>query len=87
MCSKGYSHCNSGYSIAGSRQSDFACEGGSIDQVPDILKVFPHRQKLLAILSGQLVDQGRNHAAGAAPRGPEVHQDRHLGLEHLDLEC
>lgn len=52
-----------------------------------MLKVCTHRQKLLAILGGQLVDEGRDHAAGAAPRRPKVNQNRHLGLEHLHLEC
>ena len=35
---------------------------------------------LALIFLGHLVDDGRDHAAGAAPGGPEVYDDRHLRL-------
>ena len=69
-----------------SRQLNCACEEAAWTRCRT-LRICTHRQKLLAILGGQLVNQGRDHAAGAAPRGPKVHQHRHLGLEHLHLEC
>jgi hypothetical protein len=36
---------------------------------------------------GDFLERGRNHAAGAAPLGPEIHHDRLGGVENLRLEC
>lgn len=45
-----------------------------------------YRNDLVAIVRGELVDEGGDHAAGATPGGPEVHQHRHLALQHQLLE-
>jgi hypothetical protein len=41
---------------------------------------------LLPVLPGDLVDDGRDHAAGAAPGGPEVHQHGHGRVQHQVLK-
>ena len=45
-----------------------------------------HRLDLSLVLNRQLVDQGSDHAAWAAPGRPEVHDDRHIALQHQLLE-
>ena len=39
-----------------------------------------------ALLIGDLLDHRRHGAARATPGGPEVHEHRNVGLEHLCLE-
>ena len=46
-----------------------------------------HRDDLAAVLLRDLVDQRRDHAARPAPGCPEVHQHRHLALQHQFLPC
>jgi len=38
------------------------------------------------VLHVDLLDDGGDHAAGCAPLGPEVHQDRFRGLDYLGFE-
>src|SRR6201982_322926 len=45
-----------------------------------------HDLDLLAHRAGDLVERGSDHAAGAAPFGPEVDHDRALCLEHFGFE-
>ena len=47
-------------------------------QLPDLY--FP------AVLGRKCVDRGRHLPAGAAPFGPEIHQDRHIRLQHVTVE-
>ena len=45
-----------------------------------------YRLELSVVLLRQLVDEGRDHAAGPAPGRPEVHENGNVALEHLSLE-
>src|SRR5262249_30930552 len=45
-----------------------------------------HDLDLLAHRAGDLVERGSNHAARATPFGPEIDDDRPLGLEHFSFE-
>ncbi len=37
-------------------------------------------------VGGELIDDGSDHFAGAAPFGPEVDEDRHVGVNDFGLE-
>src|SRR5665213_4181702 len=41
---------------------------------------------LPAVIARQLLDGRREHPAGHAPLGPEIHQHRHLRLQHFLIE-
>ena len=45
-----------------------------------------HDLDLAVHRAGDLFQRGRDHAARAAPFGPEIHHDRLGALEHLGLE-
>src|SRR5882757_5232925 len=45
-----------------------------------------HDLDLVAHHAGNLVERGRDHAAGAAPLGPEIDHDRTGRVEHFGLE-
>src|SRR3990170_1796370 len=65
--------------------------GNTADAVPGgglhvIVGVELHELHLPVVLSRQLFHQGGDHAAGAAPGCPEVHEHGCTGLEYLFVE-
>jgi hypothetical protein len=56
-------------------------------RAPKTFEAITHAGDLPGKLGRQLVDDRRDHAARAAPRRPEVHEDRDLGLEDELVEC
>ena len=44
-------------------------------------------RQLAGELAGEFLQRRADHLAGAAPLGPEVHQHRSLGLQHVGGEC
>jgi hypothetical protein len=43
--------------------------------------------QLAVIFAGELFERGRDHAAWAAPFRPEIHNDRHFGVENVSLKA
>src|SRR5262245_18847858 len=48
-----------------------------------VIDVYLHHLQLLAVLRGELVDDGGDGLARSAPRSPEVDQHRHRGLQDV----
>src|SRR3990172_6457307 len=65
--------------------------GDAADAVPGgglhvVVRVELYELHLPVVLSGQLLHQGSDHATGAAPGRPEVHEDRLAGLQNFVFE-
>src|SRR3990172_12919362 len=65
------------------RDAADAVAGGGLHVV---VRVELHELHLPVVLSGQLLHQGSDHATGAAPGRPEVHEHRLAGPEDLLFE-
>jgi hypothetical protein len=55
-------------------------------QVRVLVHVHLGHDQLSLVLERELLERRPDHFAGAAPLGPEIHQDRHRCVEHLALE-
>lgn len=58
------------------------CSGAAVHARQHWVMKQTHRFQLVSVLGSNLINERRNHAAGAAPWCPKVDQHRHWALEH-----